>query len=105
MPVPLYNTILILAPLALLVMMAVVFMRRARNKQLSLSYQVRIDQLQKRLNAQEDLLHLVTNSDPELIIIFDKDNRFWFVNASAAREAGISTNDFATASSCQGYGS
>ena len=50
-----------------------------------LGYQMSLDQLQKRLRVQENFLQVITDHETENIIIFDKDNHFWFANASAAK--------------------
>src|SRR5262249_33643576 len=56
-------------------------------------YQVSLDQLQSRLNAQEDFAHFVTDHNPESMMIFDKDNLYWFVNQRAAQELGQDVRD------------
>ena len=77
---------LIILPVAVFIYLLVKASQRLEYLRLSGSYQTRIDQLQKRLHEQEDLLHVITDEDPDAIAIFDKDNRFWFCNAAAAAE-------------------
>ena len=43
--------------------------------------------------AQEKLLRLVTDNQPESIYIVDKNNHFWFANAKAAKLARIDKSD------------
>ena len=74
-------------PLVFFLLLTISAAQRLEYNRMSGTYQARMDQLQKRLNAQEDLLHAVTDHDPQAISIFDKDNLCWFANASAAREA------------------
>ncbi|HUY67670.1 MAG TPA: HD domain-containing phosphohydrolase [Alphaproteobacteria bacterium] len=88
-----YLISLVVIPLALFVFMSVVAAQRLEHAQLSSSYQARIDQLQKRLNHQEDLLHLVTDYHPSALTIFDQDGRYWFVNRRAARDLGLEVKD------------
>ena len=88
-----YLLCLVIIPLVMFLFLSVVAGQRIEYDRFSASYQTRVDQLQKRLNAQEDLLHLVTGSDPASITVFDQNKRFWFVNASAAREAKLDVHD------------
>ncbi len=76
---------LCVVPLVIVFFIALVMTQRFEHYRLSVSYHARIDFLQKRLNAQEDFLRVISDHDPESIAIFDQDNRFWFVNASLAQ--------------------
>lgn len=76
---------LVVIPIVLFIFLSVVAAQRLEYNRLSSSYQARMDQLQKRLNNQEDFLHSITDNDPEAIAIFDKQNNYWFVNLSTAR--------------------
>ncbi|MDR3425146.1 MAG: HD domain-containing phosphohydrolase [Alphaproteobacteria bacterium] len=55
-------------------------------------FQHRIDELQKRLNAQDDFYCSINSNMPTTLTIYDNRNAYWFVNASAARELGFSEN-------------
>ena len=68
-----------------LVLLTIMAAQRFEYDRLSRSYQGRVDQMQRRLNAQEDFLRSMVDYTPETITIFDKNNNYWFVNASAAR--------------------
>jgi PAS domain S-box-containing protein len=83
-----YMLCLVILPLVMFLFLTVVMTQRTERMRLSGSYQSRIDQMQRRLNYQEDLLHLVMNSHPETMTIFDQQNRYWFVNQHAARALG-----------------
>jgi PAS domain S-box-containing protein len=76
---------MVVMPLVLFLFLSVTAAQRLEYNRLSSSYQSRVDQLQKRLNNQEDFLHSITDNDPEAIAIFDKNNQYWFVNLSTAR--------------------
>ncbi len=52
---------------------------------LSVSYQDRINKLQNRLHHREDLLSLIADHRSGAVCIFDRQNRYWFVNKAAAR--------------------
>ncbi|NTU77384.1 MAG: PAS domain-containing protein [Alphaproteobacteria bacterium] len=55
---------------------------------LGTGYQTRLEQLQRRLNYREDLLRLVADHQSRAMAIFDRHNRYWFVNQSAAQSIG-----------------
>jgi PAS domain S-box-containing protein len=80
-------------PVVLFLFLSVTAAQRLEYERLSSSYQVRLDNLQKRLNAQEDFLHSVTDHNPGAISIFDKNNNYWFVNLNAAQKLGRDPND------------
>jgi PAS domain S-box-containing protein len=88
-----YLICLVVLPLVLFLFLSVVAAQRLEYNRLSSSYQARVDQLQKRLNHQEDFLHSITDNDPEAIAIFDKQNNYWFVNLSTARMLGVEAKD------------
>jgi len=71
-------------PLVMFLFLSVTAAQRLEYNRLSSSYQARVDQLQKRLNHQEDFLHTITDNDPEAIAIFDRQNNYWFINRSTA---------------------
>ncbi|MER2519811.1 MAG: HD domain-containing phosphohydrolase [Bdellovibrionales bacterium] len=74
------------APLGIFLLFVMREVKRGEQVRLTSGYNLRIDTLQKRLNEQEDLLSLVANHDSESIVIFDSQNRFWYINATAAQE-------------------
>jgi PAS domain S-box-containing protein len=88
-----YLISLVIIPLVLFLFLWVTASQRVEHNRASVGYQMRIDQLQARLNAQEEFVRTITDSNPEAISIFDKDNRYWFVNLSAARQLGRETSD------------
>jgi HD-GYP domain-containing protein (c-di-GMP phosphodiesterase class II) len=57
-----------------------------------MGFQFRIDQLQKRLNAQDDFFRSITDTTPSALTIYNNENEYWFVNASAARNLRITGN-------------
>jgi len=84
---------LALVPLVVFLFITIAAVQRLEYNRLSSSYQVRLDQLQKRLNAQEDFLHSMTDYNPESIAIFDKNNSYWFVNLSASNHLGFDAKE------------
>ena len=58
--------------------------RRAGHRRIETMYQNRLDQLQQRLAYREDLLKLVADHQPGAIAVFDRHNRYWFVNKKTA---------------------
>ncbi len=79
---------MILAPLLLLACLVWVSARYFERLRLESEYQLRIDQISRRLNYRENLLHLVADHQPGAIAIFDRHNRYWFVNQRAADHIG-----------------
>lgn len=75
-------------PLLGLSAVLVVEARLAERMRLDGGYQTRIDQLQNRLAYREDILSLVSDHQPGAISIFDRHNRYWFVNKQAAQHIG-----------------
>ncbi len=51
-------------------------------------YGLRIEQLESRLSYREDMLRLIADHQAGCISIFDRHNRYWFVNEKAAAEIG-----------------
>jgi PAS domain S-box-containing protein len=88
-----YMLTLIIAPLGFCFLAAIIAAQRMEYDKFFISFQSRIDQMQKRLNAEEDLLNSLTDHNPEAVAIFDKHNNYWFVNASAARLLGVNPKD------------
>ncbi|MDX2028614.1 MAG: HD domain-containing phosphohydrolase [Alphaproteobacteria bacterium] len=88
-----YLISLVIIPLALFVFLSVTTAQRLEHQRLSASYQSRLDHMQARLNTQEDFMHSVTDRNPESIVIFDKNNHYWFANLSAAKRLSQNVND------------
>jgi len=83
----------VVLPLVLFVFISVTATQRLEHGRISSSYQTRLDQVQKRLHHQEDLLQLIMNCHPESVMIFDLQNRYWFVNQYAATAMGAEMKD------------
>ena len=62
--------------------------RAFEQTKLAAGFQARLDQLQNRLSYREDLLRLVSDHQAGAIAIFDRHNRYWFVNQRAADNIG-----------------
>jgi PAS domain-containing protein len=88
-----YLMALAVVPVVIIPFLAVTAAQRLEYDRLSSTYQVRLDNLQKRLNGQEDFLHSVTDHNPGAISIFDKNNNYWFVNLNAAQKLEHDPND------------
>jgi len=84
---------LVVLPLVLFLFLSVTSAQRLEHTRMSVSYQARLDQLQKRLNHQEDLLHSIMDCNPEAMTIFDRENHYWFVNHRAAQNLGTDAKD------------
>ncbi len=84
---------MVIVPLVCLVFLMVRAAQRMEYNRLSAGYHIRIDQLQRRINEQEDLMRMIVDRDPQAISIFDDKNRYWFVNSSAAQELGVEVRD------------
>lgn len=82
-----------IVPLGICLLFALREIKRGEHLRLTGSYNLRIDTLQKRLNAQEDLLSLIADHDNGSIVIFDAKDQFWYVNAMAAQELGREVKD------------
>lgn len=85
------NLALAIVPLALLPVVLVKHTRLAERSEMGQGYESRIDQLQNRLSYREDMLRLVADHQPGAISIFDRHNRYWFVNERAAASIGKSS--------------
>jgi HD-GYP domain-containing protein (c-di-GMP phosphodiesterase class II) len=59
----------------------------------SAGFQFRVDQLQKRLNEQDDFFRAINDHTPSGLIIYNNQNEYWFVNASAVQSLGARGND------------
>ncbi|MDD3181446.1 MAG: PAS domain-containing protein [Alphaproteobacteria bacterium] len=62
--------------------------RMAERIILTSNFQNRIDQLENRLKYREDMLRLVSDHQPASITIFDRHNRYFFVNEAVAEKLG-----------------
>jgi len=59
----------------------------------SADFQFRIDELQKRMNEQDDFFQMINKNTTSTLAIFDDNDAYWFVNNSAARKLGLDEND------------
>lgn len=82
-----------ITPLTIFIFIAVNEAVGATQKWASASYQYRIDELQKRINAQGDFHDAINGNLPTTLTIYDKTKHYWFVNASAARDLGFALAD------------
>ncbi|MDX9689339.1 MAG: hypothetical protein EOM37_04235 [Proteobacteria bacterium] len=60
----------------------------AERWRLGTGFQSRVDQLQNKLEYREDMIRLISNHQASAITIFDRQNRFFFVNDVAAKRLG-----------------
>jgi PAS domain S-box-containing protein len=88
-----YLMSIVIIPLVLFLFLSVTAAQRLEHIKLSSSYQTRLDQLQKRLNHHEDMLHSMTDYHPGTLTIFDQKNNYWFVNLRAANQLGAEAKD------------
>jgi PAS domain S-box-containing protein len=88
-----YLMCMAIMPLVMFLFLSVTAAQRLEYNRLSSSYQARVDQLQKRLNHQEDFLHTITDNDPEAVAIFDRQNNYWFINRATATLLGVDDKD------------
>ena len=84
---------LIVVPVMFCIGLAVLAAKRVEYDQISASYQSRIDQIQKRLNVQEEFLHMLTETSAAAFTIFDNQNNYWFLNNKAAARLGTEVKD------------
>ncbi len=82
------NLGLAVVPLGLLSVILAMGTRLSERSRLGQNYEKQIDQLQNRLAYREDMLRLVADHQPGAISIFDRHNRYWFVNERAAALIG-----------------
>ena len=75
----------IVIPVVVSIGLAILAAQRVEYDRTSLSYQSRLDQMQRRLNTQEDFVRIVTDYNPESISILDGEGNYWFVNENAAK--------------------
>jgi len=88
-----FNLAMIVVPLAILTFMLVAEAKLDERAVLSTKYQGRIDQLESRLEYREELLRLVSDHQPASILIFDRHNRYFFVNDAACQWLGKPASD------------
>lgn len=67
--------------------------RMEEKSRLETLYQNRIDLLQGKLNTHETMLRLVSGYQAGGITIFDRHNRYWFVNKRAAETLGMAPDE------------
>ncbi len=56
-------------------------------------FQSKLGQLRHRLEYREDMLRLIADSQPGAISVFDRHNRYWFVNKRAVDSIGKTQNE------------
>jgi HD-GYP domain-containing protein (c-di-GMP phosphodiesterase class II) len=79
-------------PLLIIMAMAVRMAAGVGQSLSSVGYQFRLDQLQKRLNAQDDFFRAINDYTPSALTIFNNASEYWFVNAAAAQILGGAGN-------------
>jgi PAS domain S-box-containing protein len=67
--------------------------RLGERGRLDSAVKAKLDQLQNRLSYREDMLRLIADHQPGAISIFDRHNRYWFVNEQAAAQIGKKQED------------
>lgn len=83
-----FSLAFLIVPLLALPFILVKEAKLAEESRLQRLYKSQIDQLQNRLNYREDMLRLIAGHQPGSISIFDRHNRYWFVNQQAAARIG-----------------
>ena len=58
-----------------------------------LSYQASLEKLKNKMSQQEHFLRILTDDTGEGIVIFDHQNRYWFINDQAAARIGRDRED------------
>jgi len=82
------SVFLVFLPLLLLAVVVGLWVRSVEAVRLQTAFDLRLEKLQDHLNAREDLLRLVADHQPGSIAIFDRHNRYWFVNRVSALAIG-----------------
>jgi len=83
----------VVLPIGLCFFVFVKIAQHNENRRVQSGYRISFDQLQKRLNDRQLILHAITDHPTELIAIFDKHNDYWFVNDRAARHLNREADD------------
>lgn len=79
-----------------LLFMAIVLVedsKLAERSRIDSGYHTQLEMLHSQVEHHQDLLRLVTNHQSAAITVFDKHNRYTFVNDVAARQMGLTPND------------
>ncbi len=87
------NLALAVIPLLFLPAVLVAKTRLSERSALGQGYEAKIDQLRNRLAYREAMLSLIADHQPGAISIFDRHNRYWFVNDHAAGMIGKEPGD------------
>ncbi len=72
---------------------AFIYGRRRDRLALAQSFQNSLDHMQRRMNAQEEFLHLIANNEDAALYIFDKNNKYWFINAFVEKSLDRTSRD------------
>lgn len=80
-------------PLLLMGVLIGASFRQNERARISARYEERLDQLQNRLGYREDLLRLIADNQDGAIAVFDRHNRYWFVNRRTADRVGATVED------------
>jgi PAS domain S-box-containing protein len=85
-----YYVLLAVTVVPLVVLMVVLIKEARLGERLSLmaTYQTRVDQLENRVKYREDMISLIADHQPGAITIFDRHNRFFFVNEVVCEQLG-----------------
>lgn len=79
------NIALIVLPLMILAAVLVAEAKLGERLATTAAYQSRLDQLENRLAYREQVLKLISDHQPAATMIFDRHNRFFFVNDTACQ--------------------
>lgn len=80
---------MVVGSLAVLTVLLIKEARMGERLVQSANYQSRIDQLETRLTYLDDLLEIVADHQTASTVIFDRHNRYFFVNEAAAKRIGL----------------
>jgi HD-GYP domain-containing protein (c-di-GMP phosphodiesterase class II) len=88
-----FYLVLLILPLVIIVPLAMSTTRRNERTRNYTNLQNRMDLLKSRFDNREDLMRMIADHQPGSVTIFDKDNRYWFVNKRAAQVMGKPTEE------------
>ncbi len=83
----------VVVPLILLSFVMAYEARLGERIVLTANFHSRVDQLENRLRYREDMLSLVADHQPGAITIFDRHNRYFFVNEASANALGRGSSE------------
>jgi PAS domain S-box-containing protein len=84
---------LAVVPLALLAVVLSYEAHATERVHLGTHYRSQIDGLEKRVASRENILHLLSDYQTGAITIFDRHNRYWFVNKVAAKSLSMEPDE------------